>query len=318
MGQKINANFFRISLHNNWDLNYIAKNTEESSIYLFTSINLKIYWIRFFKIYGLVILFCKTFISEISVKIIISFFVTLHTIRVITKKHKTNSKYLKKYPKKKFFYNQRVFLKLLPRKRIFQLRSQKFHYYKNKFEIKRKMILNSFSNKLMEVLKLNFSNATNVLVLLQKINKGKSLRFTNKESIIFRKIVLQLRFYFKLSYFKEMINILVITFKKKDSVRLLAEFLAFQFSIIKRHTSFLRFLKQSLKLLLQSNISGLKGLKIHFKGRINGVPRSSMKGMSFGSLPVNTLKLPIKYFKSTSYTLNGTLGIKVWLYENII
>ena len=207
---------------------------------------------------------------------------------------------------------------MIPRKRIFQLRSKKFNYYKKKFELKRKMILNSFSNKLIEVLKLYFVNTKNVLVLLQKINKGKSLRFTNKESVIFRKIVLQLRFYFKLSYFKEIINILVITFKKKNSVRLLTEFLAFQFSIIKRHTSFLRFLKQSLKLLLQSNFSGLKGLKIHFKGRINGVPRSSMKGMSFGNIPVNTLNLPIKYFKATSYTLNGTLGIKVWLYENLV
>ena len=232
-------------------------------------------------------------------------------------KKKSNTKKKKKKKKNIYFFNKTIVLKLLPRKRLFILKKERLNFYKKKFIIKRKMILNSFSNKLLEVLKLYFSDKVNILILFQKVNKGKSLRLKNNESIIFRKIILQLRMYFKFNFFKEIINILIIVLKKKDSARLLAEFLAFQLSILKQHNNFLRFLKQSFKLLITSNFSCIKGLKIHFKGRVNGVPRASIKGIDFGNLPISTLKHSIKYFKSTSYTINGTIGIKVWLYENI-
>lgn len=317
MGQKINSNFFRLNLQNNWNSEYIAKNVEENSLYLFTDIMLKKYLIRFFKLHGLIVMYCKTFISQTIVKVMISFFITLKTIKTIVLDVKKKVQYKKKKKKNIYFFNKTIVLKLLPRKRLFILKKERLNFYKKKFIIKRKMILNSFSNKLLEVLKLYFSDKVNILILFQKVNKGKSLRLKNNESIIFRKIILQLRMYFKFNFFKEIINILIIVLKKKDSARLLAEFLAFQLSILKQHNNFLRFLKQSFKLLITSNFSCIKGLKIHFKGRVNGVPRASIKGIDFGNLPISTLKHSIKYFKSTSYTINGTIGIKVWLYENI-
>ena len=146
------------------------------------------------------------------------------------------------------------------------------------------------------------------------MNKGNSLRLNNFQSKSFRKIILNLRYYFRFNFFKEIVNVLVIVLKKKNSEFLLADFIAFQFSTLKNHNLFLRFLKQTISQFIYSNISSLNGLKFSVKGRINGVPRSSVKTFLIGELPIQSYNKNIRYAESVSYTSNGTLGFKIWLF----
>ena len=77
------------------------------------------------------------------------------------------------------------------------------------------------------------------------------------------------------------------------------------------------FLKKSLKTLINSNFSFIKGVKIVIKGRINGKSRAKKKIIKIGYFPIQTFDSKINYSESTSYTQYGTFGIKVWVCENI-
>jgi ribosomal protein S3 len=59
-----------------------------------------------------------------------------------------------------------------------------------------------------------------------------------------------------------------------------------------------------------------KGIKIKIKGRFNGAPRAKHKIINIGNnMPVLTLNSNIDYAETTSYTSNGTFGVKVWVCE---
>lgn len=321
MGQKANSTFLRTNLQETWNSNYLEKKKEEKSILLYIDIKLKSYLKQFFNKFGLSIIFIKTTLSKNICKVLVSFFITLKAIKIINnilKKENITKKKLKfkKKPKQTlFFLNRKLTIKNNSKKRIFYIREKKLNYYKKKWKNKKQMILNRFNLKLLDVLKTYFKNKVKIILVFQKNNKGKSLRLKNKEALIFRRIVMQLRFYNKFKYFKELLNILIIIFKKKSTAQLLVNYLVFQMSLSQQHTNFLRFLKQSLLLLFKANITSVKGLKLIIKGRINGVARASIKGLEIGDVPRNTLKKSVNLFTAVSYTNNGTLGVKLWLYD---
>lgn len=322
MSQKVNSTFFRVNTHNNWSSKYIKKTTEDISTFFFVDIMLKKYLIRFFNTYNLKLVYSKTSISKRTLKISIAFFITLKSIQFlknifeITKKRKTNTFYKKRKRKSFFYFYKRIFLKNLPKKRLYIIRKKNHDYLINKWKVKKKMLINRFTNKLVTIIRYYFCNKINILLLFQKLNKGKSLRLTNLESVCFRKILIKLRFYAKYKFFKEIINVLIIVLKKTNTAQLLVEFLSFQLSLLERHNIIIGFLKQSFSLFYKSKLSSIKGLKFIIKGRINGVPRASIRGIEIGNLPRNSIKKPVKLYKSTSFTKNGCLGIKLWLYEN--
>lgn len=322
MSQKVNSTFFRLNLQNNWNSKYIKKTKEDISTYFFIDIMLKKYLIRFFNMFQLNLIYSKTFISKNFLKIFISFFITLKSIRFFkntlktSNKKKTNAFYKKKKKRSFFFFNKKIFLKNLPKKRLFIIRKKNHDYNIYKWKVKKKMLLNKFTNQLITIIRHYFYNKIDILLLFQKLNKGKSLRLNNSESLIFRKILIKLRLYSKYKFFKEIINILIIVLKKKKTAQLLVEFLAFQLSLLERHNTIIGFIKQSFSLFYNSKISVVKGLKFIIKGRINGVPRASIKGIEIGNLPRSSIEKNIKYYKSTSFTVNGCLGIKLWVYEN--
>ena len=93
---------------------------------------------------------------------------------------------------------------------------------------------------------------------------------------------------------------------------MLTEFISFQLSVIKKHNIFLIFLKQAIKLLQNSNLSAIKGIKIIIKGRLNGAPRARSKIIQNGNVPLQKKQANFFQSKSTSYTPNGTFSIKSW------
>ena len=65
MGQKIDARIFRQGVNKkNWEFKYIEKNNEESSLYLYKTLEIQKYVNRFFGLYRIKIHNCKILYSE--------------------------------------------------------------------------------------------------------------------------------------------------------------------------------------------------------------------------------------------------------------
>jgi hypothetical protein len=172
-----------------------------------------------------------------------------------------------------------------------------------------------FIEQLLECLSIFTKKNLDINIILQQINnKNLFLRFYHKTKFL-KSIIIKLRKYSNSLFFKESLNILSIVITKKNSAKLIAEFLAFQFSVIKKHNYFLNFLKRALILLVTSNFSSIQGLKILIKGRLNGKLRAKSRLLLIGKIPLQTINSKISYSTSVSYSLYGTFGFKIWICE---
>lgn len=151
------------------------------------------------------------------------------------------------------------------------------------------------------------------------------LKFYNiKQSIFYKKsfkqklfkIIYQLRRFQKRKFFIETFIILLLTYQKKNTAELLCKWISIQLSKMKMHNQFLSFLNLSLILLINSNFSNIKGIKILIKGRLNNKPRKQTKIIKVGKISLQTFNNTINQSQQISFTKNGTLGIKVWVREN--
>ena len=116
--------------------------------------------------------------------------------------------------------------------------------------------------------------------------------------------------------YKDLIKILFITVYEKKSAKLLADTISFYLRKHKKKHYYLFFiLKKTLNSLINLKFSKIKGIKITVSGRLNGVPRSKSKTLQIGILPLQSFTSNIDYYNSTSYTSNGTFGVKVWICE---
>ena len=131
----------------------------------------------------------------------------------------------------------------------------------------------------------------------------------------------QLKKFVRNSFFKEAINIFFVNISKRKSAKLLAEFVSDQFklnqlrtdqmTISRKDNYFLGFLKQTVILLIKSDISHLMGIKITIKGRFNRAPRARTNHIHFGKFSLQSFNSKVDYYQSTAYTINGTFGIRV-------
>merc|ERR1712021_107190 len=86
MGQKVDARIFRQGVNKkNWELKHIEKNKEESSLFLYKTLEIQKYLNRFFKLYKIKVHNCKVFYSDSSLQVFVSFYVTPKIFYVINK-----------------------------------------------------------------------------------------------------------------------------------------------------------------------------------------------------------------------------------------
>ena len=119
----------------------------------------------------------------------------------------------------------------------------------------------------------------------------------------------------KIDFYPELINILILTLKKRNSSKLLSEFIAFRIKSLKKHNFFLITLKQMLSTFINLTFFSTKGIKITVKGRLNGAPRARTYTIILGNISTQTFKAKINYSHAISYTPNGTFGVGVWIQE---
>lgn len=81
---------------------------------------------------------------------------------------------------------------------------------------------------------------------------------------------------------------------------------------LEKKISFRRVIKQALEKIRQA---GAKGAKISVSGRLNGVEMARREWVSFGKIPLQTLRADIDFAKARAYTTYGVIGVKVWIYK---
>lgn len=343
MGQKINPILFRVGKTYETKDKYFEKKSNEVSLYNYKNLEIRNFIQQFFNYHGLIIHDIKLCYFNDILYIYVSYFSSLKSVFLISNITKTQKiKFLRRIRKKKysliknntnkyFKYKEGSYLKNLKKKeriivnyekKILKLRRSRFlKFYKNyiiskKYENIAKLKTNSFLNKFFDSLSLFTNKKVNINLTVKSLNNNIKQKISQENLKKLNKNVVKLRKYEKNKFFKEGINILLLSIINKNSAKLLSNFIANQLQKLKKHNFFLRFIKNALILLTTQKFSSLEGIKIKVKGRFNRAPRARHKIIQIGKgVPALTLNSKIDYAESTSFTSNGTFGVKVWICE---
>lgn len=339
MGQ-INSNIFRLGVNQKWKTEFFEKKRHELPLYTFKDLEIKSYIERFLDIHGIILYDYKQHYSDSTLNLYISYFVTPG---FLIQKENNNGKFIlidklgnrkiiktildKTVPvlyTKEFntissdvckdFYKIKRYLKLNNYDDYLkQFHSLKLQRNSNDSQIFKNLFSSNISgvfDRMFKALSLFTGNQFNIVVTFCCINKNLNfLKSTQKKNFIL------LRKFKNTPFLKDGIELLFHVVLNTNSANLLANFIAFQVKKVKRHKFLLSFLKQTLTVLLTSNFSKVKGIKIIVKGRLNGVPRAKHKIITIGDVPVQSISEIIDYSQTTSHNANGSYGIKVWVVE---
>lgn len=340
MGQKTNSNIFRLGIkQKEWDSKYFEQNKEEFTLYNYQNIQIQTYLKNFLNKNGLFLQKCKLHFNKNNLYIFISYFSTKKSNIIINKekpnqfikfKNKARKKqknsiklqrnlklsyFLKNQKQNKTHEHRNIKTKLDKIKRVRLLKKYKQSLNLKNYITNENLIKNNITEQILESLSLFTNKKFHIFLVFQNINRGISLNLSKEEQNFLKKKFLFLKRYSKNKFFKESLNIIFIITKIKNSAKILAEFLALQISLLKRHNYFLIFLKTLLILFINSKFSKINGIKIVINGRFNGAPRAKNRLILIGNIPIQTIDNSIDYYQTTSYTRNGTFGIKVWINE---
>jgi hypothetical protein len=164
-----------------------------------------------------------------------------------------------------------------------------------------------------------------VLPLLSLYSKTKIVGVHLKYQVlslgkISRPIKKALGYYRKSPFFRPGLSLFRWIFQGKGHPIVLANFIKYQiqqnYKDKRRMRWFLSFLADVLKIYFGTNKCQIQGLRIEIRGRLQRKDRRNRLKRSFqqGSLPLQTLKLPISFYSTYAFTKNGLVNIKVWIY----
>lgn len=81
---------------------------------------------------------------------------------------------------------------------------------------------------------------------------------------------------------------------------------------IERRIPFRRAMKQAMEAAKQARV---EGIRISIAGRLNGAEIARRETLSYGKVPLHTVKAKIDFASKTAYTTYGTIGVKVWVLD---
>ena len=328
MGQKTNSNLLRLTINTNeWSSKYFEKNREEFTFYNYQNIQIQNYLKEMFEKIGIILHNCKIQFNQNYLYIYISYYTTKKSQAIINNSINFNKLIIKQKKFKTKKNNNYKRNKQLSKLKLSDFYIPSFNNKKTQFKIKRINLVNkykkytrinvknkkTFFQKVLDNLSIFTNNKYNIFLTVQNLNKGLTVSLNKKEQTLLKKNMFLFKRYLNRPFFKESFNILIIAAKTKNSAKLLSEFIALQISSLKHHNYFLIFLKQTLDFLIKLKLFNIKGIKLSIKGRFNNAPRAKNRTILLGNIPIQTLNKSINYHESTSYTKNGTFGIKVWI-----
>jgi ribosomal protein S3 len=171
-----------------------------------------------------------------------------------------------------------------------------------------------FKRKIIETL-LDFSSVFEVSLNLNNTQNEAIYALYRNKNISFKSLIQELKVYSHEKFFNEMVEIMLIIFTSKNTAKLLASFITFQFQITKRHNTFLMFLKRAVCLLNGITYFKIYGIRRVVSGKCNGARRSKKRTIQAGRLPLQNFNSKINYHSTHAYTPYGTFGVKVWVCE---
>ena len=296
MGQKINSTIFRLELKNNlWKTKYFGKNIEESAFYNYQNLEIRKYFKIFLNRTGLILHNYKLEYNLNNIKIFISYCSKL---------------------KLEFFFKNNTLKKIKFKKLKKKLLNKyyKFYLYKN---LKNKNLLkkNNFLQQFLEILSFFAFEVSIVLVKFQNLNKNLFFKLSIIEQTDLKKKLFLLRKFVKKTFFKEVLNIVFLVMRFKNSATLLADVISSILKKMKKHNFFLIFLKYILFLFLNAKFSKINGIKINIKGKLNNLSRAKNKIIAIGLFSTQSIISNVNYCEKTIILINGSLTVKVWIHQ---
>ena len=335
MGQKVNPNILRLGVNKTWKTKFFEKKSQELPLYTFKDLEIKSYVERFLEKHGLILHDHKQHYSNSTLNLYVSYFITSdfhlkksetqklmlvnksgdkkrvqNTIQNSSNELITSAQLPKEQTTPEHFYKIKKYLKLNRYNDLQKFAQAQSHSVNNNqsFEALNKRKVKSVFDQLFKVLNLFTNNKLNIVINFCCINKDLTfLKFsqTKKFSLLQK--------YRNTPFLKEGIELLFHVVYNRNSANLLVRFIALQLKKIKRQKLFFSFLKQALSILIDSNFSKVKGIKIIVKGRLNGVPRAKHKIISVGDVPVQSINEELDYSQTTIHNSSGSYGIKAWI-----
>jgi Ribosomal protein S3, C-terminal domain len=228
----------------------------------------------------------------------------VHILLLVCKIKQNKSTFVKRLENAHF---KKKFFKELPAKKIYMptfkfCKNYRLHMQKSKLKT---LTLNSLSDKILKNLKLFTKNKQNIYITMKEIN------YVNDNENA-KQVLKTLYKFEKTPFFKDGTKVLIPLVTQSNSARLFGKFVAKHLKKVKQQNFFLNFLKESLKLFLYQEFSKLQGIKIVLNGRINNSDRSRNYKIKIGKISLISQNSKINYAESTTYTQNGTIGIKIW------
>lgn len=323
MGQKSNSNLFNLVQQQKKQSSYIEKRLIDQSVFLKIDLEIKNFIREFFKTQEIIMNRCKIVYLKNSIYIYIPYYQKVKNAYniIFTKSNEKKIKIIKNR------FNTKSLVKMKQLKK-YVLKRTIFNNWKltNISKFSEKKIIQKISNisevwVFIETLFTSLKNLTfkkfKVFLILDQKNKKLHI-LKQKLSIIKKKQkLINLRKYKQHKFFEETINLLYVCLSNKNSSKMLAKYLAFEFQILRRHNYFLRFIKNTLILFNKQNLfSKIWGIKIQIKGRLNGNSRAKNRIIQVAKkIPLLTKNLNIDHFEEISFSQNGTFGIKVWIWQ---
>jgi ribosomal protein S3 len=349
MGQKINPTIFRLGINKTWKTEFFEKKNHELPLYTFKDLEIKNYLERILEIYGIILHDYKQHYNDSTLNLYISYFVTSDFIlekknaneKIIIENSIGERKSIQRFDANKqvsfqfslitdkkpgniFYsfsrpYKLKQYLNLGYHKKLIQqvafIRQQQLLIIQNNQYLKEFVYSSDIRSEgvfaeIFKVLSLFIGNRLNIVSHFCCINKNTHF-FKSTQ----KKTLMSLQRLRNTSFLKNGIELLFHVAFNKNAAHLLATFIAFQLKKIKRHKFLLSFLKQTLSILLSSDLSKINGIKIIVRGRLNGVPRSKQKIITIGDVPVQSISAKLDYSQTATHNSNGSYGIKVWIVE---
>lgn len=81
---------------------------------------------------------------------------------------------------------------------------------------------------------------------------------------------------------------------------------------LEKRMPYRRILKQTLDRVQKG---GAQGVKATIGGRLNGAEIANSETLSWGKIPLHTLRAYIEYSRGVARTAAGAIGVKVWIYK---
>jgi small subunit ribosomal protein S3 len=107
------------------------------------------------------------------------------------------------------------------------------------------------------------------------------------------------------------INVIEVKNPEADA-QLIAQSIAQQLS---KRVAFRKAVRQSLT---KVPFTLVKGVKIQVSGRLNGAEIARVEWLREGRVPLQTIRADIDYASVESHTMYGVLGVKVWVFRDLI